>query len=64
MKRSNDDPPPVRHYQRQCRAAFYAMYLREIEGYSRDEAEVLVRERYPDAVRAIKPKGQAKGAGA
>jgi hypothetical protein len=28
-------------------AAFYAVYLREVEGWSPDEAAVLVKERYP-----------------
>jgi hypothetical protein len=30
-----------------ARAAYYALYLREAEGFSPDEAAVLVRERYP-----------------
>jgi hypothetical protein len=28
-------------------AAFYAVYLREVEGWSPSEAAVLVKERYP-----------------
>lgn len=48
VKSEPREEEPERPSERQAlRAAFYALYLRDVEGLAADEARVLVKQRYP-----------------